>query len=442
MPSPTPRQRIAIALTAVALPALTITAWPLGPFLVGLVPPALPLGRLLWGLLLAATLVAAAVLARSEARGRSLWLGWLIIAAWALAIAMAAGIVLLVWLILGSPGMDEVPRLSPQQLDAIATRAFAVVAGLGGVALLMIAYRRQRTVENGEQREVTKLFTERFTTASQQLGSEHAAVRLAGVHALAHLADDAPEGREDLVQMVIDVLCAYLRMPYNPAPEPLPEGATGEQIPAHHQRVLEFGSFREVRHTIIRVIGNHLREPTRWRGKNYDFTGTVFDGGNLTGAHFTGGEVSFHDAEFTGGEVSFLDVKFTGGTVYFSDARFSGGTVYFHGAHFTGGRVSFHDAEFIGGEVSFAHAKFTGGEVSFAGAKFTGGRVYFTDAKFTGEAVHFHGAHFTGGTVIFIEAEFTGGTMYFRGASGDRPRYLPVHLWDGAEEDASDPGEP
>ncbi|KIH96383.1 hypothetical protein LP52_25350, partial [Streptomonospora alba] len=85
-----------------------------------------------------------------------------------------------VWLILGSPGLEEVRQLAPKDLDAIATRAFAIVAGLGGVALLVIAYRRQRTIENGEQREVTKLFTERFTTASQQLGSEHAAVRLAG----------------------------------------------------------------------------------------------------------------------------------------------------------------------------------------------------------------------------------------------------------------------
>ncbi|WP_017586453.1 hypothetical protein [Nocardiopsis ganjiahuensis] len=63
-----------------------------------------------------------------------------------------------------------------EALDAIATRDFAVMADLGGVALLMIAYRRRRTTENGEKGETTKLFTERFTTASERLGSEHAAV--------------------------------------------------------------------------------------------------------------------------------------------------------------------------------------------------------------------------------------------------------------------------
>ncbi|KIH96381.1 hypothetical protein LP52_25360, partial [Streptomonospora alba] len=99
---PTPRQWTAIALTAVALPALTITAWPLIPFLADLLPEELPLGRILWGLFFAAVLVAAAVLVRSQAHGVSVWLGWLILTAWTVAIAVVAGIVLVVWLILGS----------------------------------------------------------------------------------------------------------------------------------------------------------------------------------------------------------------------------------------------------------------------------------------------------------------------------------------------------
>src|SRR5699024_10338699 len=134
--------------------------------------------------------------------------------------------------------------LTPKDLDAIATRAFAIVAGLGGVALLVISYRRQRTTEDGEEREVTKLFTETFDSAGDKLGSEHAAVRLAGVHALARLADDAPSGRDDLVQMVIDVLCAYLRMPYTPEPGPVPEGAGQDQRQEHHAQELEFAAQR------------------------------------------------------------------------------------------------------------------------------------------------------------------------------------------------------
>ncbi|MGW9351705.1 pentapeptide repeat-containing protein [Nocardiopsis flavescens] len=256
-------------------------------------------------------------------------------------------------------------------MDAIATRAFAVVAGLGGVALLVIHYRRQRTTEAdavraeaanvraelAAEREVAKLFTDTFDSASSKLGDEHAAVRLAGVHALARLADEAPEGREDLVQMVIDVLCAYLRMPYTPSPDdpseqperpvlppvspttavdlgPLhgtaPDEARREKQQAaqeeRRKRGLEFASFREVRHTIIRIIGSHLREPTRWRGKNYDFTGVVFDGGDLHGA------VDFNWARFTGATVDFGEAEFSSGKVTFRRAGFTGGTVSFEGA--------------------------------------------------------------------------------------------------------------
>ncbi|MEY9211637.1 hypothetical protein NI17_009440 [Thermobifida halotolerans] len=45
-----PRQWTAVALVAVALPALMIVAWPLLPLLAGLPSGALPLGRVLWAL--------------------------------------------------------------------------------------------------------------------------------------------------------------------------------------------------------------------------------------------------------------------------------------------------------------------------------------------------------------------------------------------------------
>jgi hypothetical protein len=64
-----------------------------------------------------------------------------------------------------------------------------------------------------EQR--TRTLNERFATAAGQLGDDKpAAVRLAGVYAMAGLADDWPKNR----QTCVDVLCAYLRMPYEPDP--------------------------------------------------------------------------------------------------------------------------------------------------------------------------------------------------------------------------------
>ncbi|MDA2804060.1 pentapeptide repeat-containing protein [Nocardiopsis suaedae] len=429
MKFPSPRQKTAIALAAVALPTLTIAAWPIGPILWGALPDGFPAVRLLLGAAAFAALLTAVALFR----GAGLW--WLITAAWAGAIALVATLGFAAWLVLGSPGLEEVPRLSPKALDAIATRAFAVVAGLGGVALLVIAYRRQRTTERGELRETTRLFAERFTAASEQLGSERPAVRLAGVHALAHLADGAPSDHE--VQMVIDVLCAYLRMPYQPAATDLPEDVPPEEREKHREKNraqrLDFDAMREVRHTIIRIIGNHLREDTRWRGKDYDFTGVAFDGGDLRRAMFPGGSVSFRGAQFCGGLVSFGNTRFSGGPVSFGGARFSGGQVSFSNADFRGGKVSFGHVDFSGGGVSFGSVDFSGGEVSFGGAEFSGSLVYFGDARFSGSLVSFNNVEFSGGEVYFGGSRFTEGTVNFVLARGTAPTELLA---------AADEGEP
>ncbi|MFD3685462.1 pentapeptide repeat-containing protein [Nocardiopsis sp. NPDC058631] len=392
----------------VALWPLAVTAWDLLGFTPGQAWRLAALG-------VCTVLLAAGVAGAKKKRTSPRRLIWLILAAWTVAAGAVTALTALAWLLLGAPNWQQLENLAPKHLDAIATRAFAIVAGLGGVALLVIAYRRQRTTENGEQREVTKLFTDSFDSASDKLGSDHAAVRLAGIHALARLADEAPEGREDLVQMVIDVLCAYLRMPYTPAPEALPKNASKARCEEHRVRELEVASFREVRHTIIRIIGNHLREPTRWRGKDYDFTGAVFDGGNLTGAHFTGGLVSFQDAEFTGGQVLFNEAHFTSGDVDFYEARFTGGQVSFYKAEFTGGRVFFNRGRFTGGLVSFQDAEFTGGQVLFSGARFAGGKVFYLRSRFAGAQVHFDAARFAGGKVGFVDSEFADGTVSYRG---------------------------
>jgi uncharacterized protein YjbI with pentapeptide repeats len=426
MRSLTPRQWTGIALAAVVLPVLTATVWPLITFLWELLPEGLLLWRVLLGVGLAALLLVILMRSFAEAdRPHEFRLWPLITVAWTIAIGAVALMAFLVWFLLGGPGLDLPQELSPRDLDAIATRTFAVVAGLGGVALLVISYRRQRSTENGEQREITKLFNERFTAAYTQLGSEHAAVRLGAVQALAHLADDAPS--EDEVQMIIDVLCAYLRMPYTPAPGPLPDGATAEETAEQRSRELEFSSLREVRHTIISIIGNHLREPTRWRGKNYDFTGVVFDGGNLTGAVFSGGRVSFLNAKLTDGGVIIALAEFSGGEVSFDKAEFSGGALAFIGARFSGGKVDFTEAKFSAGHVYFMGAKFISGTVDFIEAEFTGGNVSFSGAEFTGGNVSFSGAEFTGGNVSFSktaftdEAKFTSGNVSFLDASGTCP---------------------
>jgi len=247
-----------------------------------------------------------------------------------------------------------------------------------------------------------RTLNERFATAADRLGSDRpAAVRLAGVYAMAGLADDWAENR----QTCVDVLCAYLRMPY--APDPGENAAESDR--------LAFQADREVRHTAVRVIAAHLRPDAEasWQGVNLDFTGVVFDGGDFSRAVFSGGQVDFSGAKFSGGQVGFVGAEFSGGQVGFSYAEFSGGQVGFSYAEFSGGQVDFSGAKFSGGQVGFGLAKFSGGQVGFGGAKFSGGQVDFSFAEFSGSQVDFGGAEFSGGQVGFGGAKFSGGQVGF-----------------------------
>jgi hypothetical protein len=104
-------------------------------------------------------------------------------------------------------------------------------------------------------------------------------------------------------QTRVDVLCAYLQLPYEPDP--------GEDAPEPQR--LAFRASRAVRHTVIRVVTAHLREhaPASWQGLHFDFTGVVFDGGDFSYAHFPGGTVDFCGARFSSGRVSFRDTRCT-----------------------------------------------------------------------------------------------------------------------------------
>lgn len=132
---------------------------------------------------------------------------------------------------------------------------------------------------------------------------------------MAGLADDWEENR----QTCVDVLCACLRLPYDPDP--------GEDA-APPERVA-YRANREVRHTVIRLIGAHLRpgHVASWGDLDFDFTSVIFDGGDFSGARFSGGIVRFDGASFSGGEVSFVGAEFTGGTVSFRGNMFSGGVL-------------------------------------------------------------------------------------------------------------------
>jgi hypothetical protein len=146
---------------------------------------------------------------------------------------------------------------------------------------------------------------------------------------MAGLADDWPKNR----QTCVDVLCAYLRLPYDP--DPGEDAALAERA--------AYWADREVRHTVIRVITAHLTNDATmsWQGLNFVFRGVIFDGADFGGAQFSGGEVLFTGAKFSDGTVHFGGAVFSGAKVSFVAAVFSGGLVDFHGAGFSGGTVNF-----------------------------------------------------------------------------------------------------
>ena len=380
-------------------------------------------------------------------------IGWAIGGMLSLAFVVAAVVIAILFVVGQFQGFRKEPLTAAALYDLLKI-GFAFAAGVGGVVALVTAYRRQRVQEfthalaaraeeragQTEARETTRVLNERFATAAGQLGDDRPAVRLAGVYAMAGLADDWTHQR----QVCVNVLCAFLRMPYEP--DPGDEGPTADR--------LEFKAGQEVRHTVIRAIADHLQPDNcraenaqDWRGLNLDFTGTTFDGGSFagaafsrgtvkfTGARFSGRQVDFTGAEFSGGTVDFTAAEFTSGTVNFTAAKFSGGTVNFTAAKFSGGTVNFTAAKFPGGTVNFTKAEFSNGTVNFTAAsfhevqgreidwrrskvnfdraRFSGSKVNFSNAEFSRKLVDFRGTTFSGGTVDFGDAEFARGTVNF-----------------------------
>ncbi|MFJ6919194.1 pentapeptide repeat-containing protein [Streptomyces sp. NPDC101133] len=321
----------------------------------------------------------------SDDRELRLWrVGRVLALAFVSAVLVAGGIFYGLVKLLDFEEIDSTAKLDAKTLFDLVKLSFGVVAGAGALVALVVAYRRQRVDEAGAHREATRLHTERFSQAVDKLGSESPAVRLGGVHALAGLADDAPD--DGLRQTCIDVLCAYLQLPFTPDP-----GDNPAQQEEHHRYL----ALRKVRHTILRIIGDHYRRPQgtnrSWQGCDLDLNGVTIDGNmDFSGATFSGGTVSFGNATFSGGLVFFDDATFSGGLVFFGGAAFSGGTVHFGGATFSGGSVYFGDATFSAGDsVYFGDATFSGSRVYFDRSTFSSGTVSFDDATFSGSRVSF-----------------------------------------------------
>ncbi|MFI6099828.1 pentapeptide repeat-containing protein [Lentzea sp. NPDC051213] len=323
------------------------------------------------------------------------------------------GLVLALWW-WGTAGLTG-KELVTARLDALRT-GLSIGIGGGGVFALYLAWRRQHATEVGlvqkerDQADVTRAYelqrdvaaaterdaadrrvTDLYTKASEQLGSDKAPVRLAGIYALERLAQDNPEQR----QTIVNLLCAYLRMPYLPP---------GDDADADHRERVQEG---QVRRTAQQVLASHLRPDAGvkfWaEALNVNLGGATLLEADFHGCRF--GEADFGKAVFVG-DTKFWNAEFST-RAGFSEATFHG--VGFMEAEF-GDVADFQEAKFraavrdpfdvahhqpysyaLPGD-SFAATTFNAGG-NFEGAVFDAG-VDFSEA--TGQSLQFGGAGFRG----------------------------------------------
>lgn len=369
---------------------------------------------------------------------------WLVLLG--LGFAVLTGWLVLSWL------LDEANSGDPQaalRIDAIRT-GLTVVAGTGGAVALLLAARRQWINERAQRHEETvalanrqhqeraqahleavaqasqrhqerqaraaehdaaeRRVTELYTKAVDLLGGDQPAVRTGGLFALERLAQDH-EGHR---QTIVDVICAYLRMPVSDLDR------------------LEI----QVRATAQRLLARHLlpaAETSFWPGVRLDLTGArlvdfdlsgcAVDVADLTGARFVG-PATFADAVLDGG------LRLSGGS-FEAVATFDGVRT---------GRDSVIDEARFASEASFARADFAG-PASFRKVEFRF-PVSFADATFR-QPTTFDGSRFRS-DADFSRAVVESGlsierAVFAGGARFHRTRFEDMVLlrWTVFEQDVS-----
>lgn len=356
------------------------------------------------------------------------------------------GVVAVIWFVLLRRYGGEGAQV---QLDAIRT-AGTLVIGTGGAVALLLTARRQRytelTLVHTDRDATERRITELYTKAADQLGSDQAAVRLAGLYALERLAHSTLEHR----QSIVDVICAYLRMPYTPSQSlastlgqsyrspaaiprrraRIPNNRSLTTIPTSWQMRREYAEQEEqVRLAAQNILFRNMRVAVQqrrgwyrtitstapaWPGIRLDLTGALLlqfslrecqlEYADFTRAQFVGA-TDFSRAQFTHG-ASFEGAQFSD-RVDFSHAQFSDATD-FESVRFADWS-DFSHLRFVGA-TDFEDARFADWAY-FVGVEFIDW-AYFVDAQFVSRA-YFEGAQFTG-TADFEGAQFIGRVEFSR----------------------------
>ena len=298
---------------------------------------------------------------------------------------------------------------------------------------------------------------ERYLKAVELLDSAHSYTRLGAVHALVALADEyladeslSVEEKHPEGQRIVDVLCAYIRSPFELAfrydelsqDKPSPHGVYRGNHQDFYMHRAELLAEAKVRQQALQEIHRRLRHFPQgdrrsyvegsWSGFEYDFSNSVFfypvdmkDSWYQNSVDFSGCTY-YASAEFSGStyerstyfcDSTYYDWVFFNNSAYFGEAQWSGST-YHDSARFSWsvyyGEVSFHDSVY-GGSVFFDQSIYYGevlfysstyrGEAGFDGSLYRGS-VFVSDSVFEGK-VSLYGSVFCGalnfGTDFFGE---------------------------------------
>ena len=287
---------------------------------------------------------------------------------------------------------------------------------------------------------------ERFLKAVELLDSARSYTRLGGVHALVALADEyltdqalQAEEKHAEGQRIVDVLCAYIRSPFELAfrydelsqDKPSQHGVYGDNHQDFYMHRAELLAEAKVRQQALQEIHrrlHHFPQGDRrnyvegsWSEFEYDFSNGVFfypvdmkDSWYQNSVDFSG--CTYYDsAEFSGStygrsvyfcDSTYYDWVFFNNSTYCGEAQWSGSTYHDSGRFSWSvyyGEVSFHDSVY-GGSVFFDQSLYYDevlfysstyrGEAGFDGSLYRGS-VFVSDSVFAGE-VSLYGSVFCG----------------------------------------------
>ncbi|MGH3772720.1 MAG: pentapeptide repeat-containing protein [Pseudonocardiaceae bacterium] len=282
--------------------------------------------------------------------------GWWLLITILLAVALFGAVVALLL------GFDPTTSAA----EAIRTGGL-VSAAVVALYALWLNDRRRRVAESrhelerrSNEQDRERVADERFARSVELLGHEADQVRVGALHALAGLARSWPS----YVQTVLDVVCSYLRRPFDhpdyaqDRASEYPQWAPADKRDADRER--------QVRLTAQRVISELVPGRYQERGKlpDLDLTGALLDYLDLSSKAI--GQLVLRDAQLYG------TTRFTA-TEMSGDAWFTRAVSY--------GKLECDNVVFQG-RSNFPHLT-AHGRVSFEGAHFQQGAV-FLSAEFHG----------------------------------------------------------